>query len=219
MKYFLCAFHGPRTAMFDAAGVAACSACADAMEGRAILPLEHWTPAAPLIEEAKPGGNIELGEIDFTLSPVQELLATAYTPAIPVDDVYALIPIHIQTVESALLEKKINPLGPLLLLYDHPDVSDFARVRFSAAYPVEANVWANSRTKVPLERRRLPAMRIAQIWINGPWSQLHLAYPPLREAILASRVGFGPLTIERYLHPRGTNARDNVTLVQRQLAN
>jgi effector-binding domain-containing protein len=218
MPTFFCAYHGQRPAMIDAAGQSICSACADLIEGRAISPLTDWTPLAPLIVDARPTGVFEPGEIDFVLSPAQELLATEYSPLLPVDDVYALIPRHIQTLERAMTQNKIAPLGPLLLLYDHPDIKDFAHVRFSAAYPVPPETLAPAEKKIPLEVRHLPAMRIAQIQFAGPWSQLYVAYPPLRKAILASRVGFGPLTIERYLIPRGTNSETNLTLIQRQLA-
>jgi effector-binding domain-containing protein len=207
----LCPYHGPR--LPSVGDESLCSACASV--GRSVPALDHFVPLAPLIATARyPAASGELSEPVFSVVPGQHLLATPPTALLTVDDVVPHIASHIGDLERLLDASALAAIGPLVLLYDHPDVRDFEHFYFAAAYPVNAG----APCPPTLRESYIPSHGVASIQFTGPWSMLHVAYPPLRRFIHAAGRSFGPLSLERYLVPRGTNDPGNVTIIQRQLA-
>ena len=104
--------------------------------------MNPYRPVAPRI--APVGGTVpaqsaagEILETAFALKPAEVLLATRPTALLTVDDILPLIPLHIAALESFFATGNLAPIGPLVLLYDHPDPADFAHFHFSAGYPVD----------------------------------------------------------------------------------
>ena len=226
-----CPYHGPRPedALPGSPSDGICCACLRQSQGLDPTPLDPFRPVFPVLSKPPeatrvtdaPGVDLMTIMISrVTTSPIQTLAYTTTGSVVTLDELLPLIPKHIQTLEAALAGKRIIPLGPLTVLYDHPDVSDLSRYIADFAYPVPAATKlsvAATTTSPAVAVRVLPPMRVASLAFHGPWTSFSIAYAALRQFITHAKLPLGPITRECYIVPCGPHNPRSLTAIQRQL--